>query len=60
MAKRSAIDTLPEDIRRALERRLSENGFANYTELTDPPSTATARRSSGVLRPSKPAPKPRA
>ena len=35
MAKRSAIDTLPEDIRRALERRLSENGFANYTELTD-------------------------
>mgnify|MGYP001015882403 FL=1 len=35
MAKRSAIDTLPEDIRHALERRLSENGFANYTELTD-------------------------
>lgn len=34
MAKRSNIDMLPENIRLAFERRLAENGFANYTELT--------------------------
>lgn len=35
MAKRSNIDMLPENIRLAFERRLAENGFANYTELTE-------------------------
>lgn len=34
MAKRSTLATLPEDIRHAFERKLAENGFANYTELT--------------------------
>lgn len=35
MAKRSTIATLPPDILAAFERRLAENGFANYTELTE-------------------------
>lgn len=35
MAPRSSIDLLPEDTRHALERRLAESGFANYTELTE-------------------------
>ena len=34
MAKRSTLATLPEAIRHAFERKLAENGFANYTELT--------------------------
>ena len=34
MAKRSTLATLPADIRHAFERKLAENGFANYTELT--------------------------
>ena len=35
MARRSSIDALPEAVRHTLERKLSENGFANYTELAD-------------------------
>lgn len=35
MAKRSTISTLPRDVLAAFERRLAENGFANYTELTE-------------------------
>lgn len=34
MGARSSIEQLPESIRHALERRLADNGFANYTELT--------------------------
>jgi hypothetical protein len=33
MAKRSKIDGLPEDVRRWLERALTEKGFAGYEEL---------------------------
>lgn len=35
MAPRSSIETLPENVRRDFERRLIENGFANYTELAE-------------------------
>ena len=35
MAPRSSIDLLPETVRHALERRLVESGFADYTELAD-------------------------
>ena len=35
MAKRSTLATLPADIRQAFERKLAENGFANYSELTE-------------------------
>ena len=35
MAKRSTIATLPEDVRVAFERKLAENGFADYTALTE-------------------------
>ena len=35
MAKRSTIATLPRDVVAAFERRLAENGFSNYTELTE-------------------------
>ncbi|XXQ69031.1 DUF3486 family protein [Neisseriaceae bacterium B1] len=35
MAPRSSMETLPENVRREFERRLIENGFANYTELAD-------------------------
>lgn len=35
MAPRSSIATLPENLRHELERKLAENGFANYTELTE-------------------------
>lgn len=34
MAPRSIIETLPENVRREFERKLAENGFGNYTELT--------------------------
>ena len=33
MAPRSNMETLPENVRREFERRLIENGFANYTDL---------------------------
>ena len=33
MAPRSSIEQLPEDVRRWLERALTENGFAGYVEL---------------------------
>lgn len=33
MAPRSSMELLPENVRREFERRLIENGFANYTEL---------------------------
>ena len=33
MAPRSRMETLPENVRREFERRLIENGFANYTDL---------------------------
>lgn len=35
MSPRSSIALLPENVRLALERKLAENGFANYTELTE-------------------------
>lgn len=35
MAKRGIIATLPEEVRRAFELKLAENGFGNYTELTE-------------------------
>ena len=35
MAKRSQVELLPDDIRHQLERKLSENGFGNYTDLAD-------------------------
>lgn len=35
MSPRSSIATLPENLRHELERKLAENGFANYTELTE-------------------------
>ncbi|ROV54484.1 DUF3486 family protein [Neisseria chenwenguii] len=35
MAKRSTIATLPRNVVAAFERRLAENGFSNYTELTE-------------------------
>ena len=35
MAPRSSMETLPENVRREFERRLIENGFANYTELAE-------------------------
>ena len=35
MGKRSTIATLPEEVRHAFERKLAENGFANYSELTE-------------------------
>ena len=35
MAPRSSIAALPEPVRLAFERKLAENGFANYTELTE-------------------------
>ena len=70
MARRSSIDALPEAVRHSLERKLSENGFANYTALADwltaqgyeiavPPCTAMGKRWNGVLPASKPAPKRR-
>ena len=34
MAQRSSVEQLPEAVRHALERKLAENGFGNYTELT--------------------------
>lgn len=34
MAKRSQVELLPTAIRHELERKLSENGFGNYTALT--------------------------
>nr|DAS19886.1 MAG TPA: Protein of unknown function (DUF3486) [Caudoviricetes sp.] len=33
MSPRSRMELLPENVRREFERRLIENGFANYTEL---------------------------
>lgn len=33
MAPRSSIEKLPEDVRRWLERALTENGFSGYVEL---------------------------
>lgn len=33
MSPRSSMELLPENVRREFERRLIENGFANYTEL---------------------------
>ncbi|CAM3724986.1 MULTISPECIES: DUF3486 family protein [Xenorhabdus] len=35
MARRSTIDKLPEDVRRWLERALTESGFSGYQELED-------------------------
>jgi hypothetical protein len=35
MAPRSSIDKLPEDVRRWLERALTENGFSGYVELSE-------------------------
>ncbi len=35
MAKRGKIDGLPPDVRRWLERALTENGFSGYTELEE-------------------------
>lgn len=35
MARRSTIDKLPEEVRRWLERALSESGFSGYQELED-------------------------
>lgn len=35
MSPRSSIATLPENLRHELERKLAENGFANYTDLTE-------------------------
>ena len=35
MAQRSTVELLPEEVRHALERRLAESGFSNYSELTD-------------------------
>ncbi|MDK4544741.1 DUF3486 family protein [Kingella kingae] len=33
MSPRSSMELLPENVRREFERRLIENGFANYTDL---------------------------
>ncbi|MFE8059760.1 phage protein Gp27 family protein, partial [Escherichia coli] len=33
MARRSTIEKLPEDVRRWLERALTESGFSGYNEL---------------------------
>lgn len=35
MAKRSSVELLPQNIRHELERKLSENGFSNYTALAE-------------------------
>ena len=35
MAQRSSVELLPEEVRHALERRLAESGFSNYSELTE-------------------------
>ncbi|TNG92237.1 DUF3486 family protein [Pasteurellaceae bacterium USgator11] len=35
MARRSSIDQLPEEVRRWLERALTESGFSGYVELED-------------------------
>lgn len=35
MAPRSSIEKLPEDVRRWLERALTENGFSGYVELEE-------------------------
>lgn len=35
MAKRSQIEQLPDDVRRWLERALTENGFSGYVELEE-------------------------
>ena len=35
MAPRSSMAVLPQDIKHEFERRLTENGFQNYTELTE-------------------------
>ena len=35
MAARSSVELLPEEVRHALERRLAESGFSNYSELTE-------------------------
>ena len=42
MAKRSVIDQLPEAVRHEFERKLVENGFADYQALT-PESLAWVR-----------------
>lgn len=33
MGRRSSIDSLPTDVRRWLERALTENNFTGYAEL---------------------------
>lgn len=35
MAARSSVELLPEEVRHALERRLADSGFSNYSELTE-------------------------
>ena len=35
MAPRSSVEKLPEDVRRWLERALTENGFSGYVELEE-------------------------
>ena len=35
MAPRSALAVLPPEIKQEFERRLTENGFQNYTDLTE-------------------------
>ena len=35
MAQRSSIYTLPEEVRHELERKLTDSGFAGYSELAD-------------------------
>ncbi|MZQ58006.1 phage protein Gp27 family protein, partial [Escherichia coli] len=35
MARRSTIDKLPEDVRRWLERALTDSGFSGYAELEE-------------------------
>lgn len=35
MAPRSSIDLLPEEVRHALERKLTESGFSDYRALAD-------------------------
>ena len=35
MAPRSSMAVLPPEIKQEFERRLTENGFQNYTELTE-------------------------
>ena len=35
MDPRSSVEKLPEDVRRWLERALTENGFSGYAELSE-------------------------